>query len=57
MRRSVVFDFVHEDAVSADDKANTTSIILILGIICLGNLVFALSNESFARALEVMGRL
>jgi len=52
-----VFDFVHEDAVSADDKANTTSIILILGIICLGNLVFALSNESFARALEVMGRL
>ena len=52
-----MFDFVHEDAVPAEDKVNTTSIILILVAICLGNLVFALSSESFAHAVELIGRL
>ena len=55
MRGSVMFDFVHEEAVPAEDRANSISIVLILVIICLGNLVLALSNDSYARALELMG--
>jgi len=51
-----MFDFIHEEAMARKDKANTTSIILILVIICLGNLVFALSSESFAQALDLLGQ-
>jgi len=51
-----MFGFIREAAAPAGDKADTTSIVLTLVIICLGNLVLALSSEPFARALELMGR-
>lgn len=50
-------NFVQQEVVPAEDKSNLTSAVLIRVIISLGNLVLALSNESFARALELMGRL
>lgn len=52
-----MFDFVHQEIVPAEEKPNMTSAILILVIICLANLVFAVLNETFARALELMGQL
>lgn len=50
-------NFVQQEAAPAQDKTNMTSAVLILVIISLGNLVLALSNESFARALALIGQL
>lgn len=52
-----MFDFVHQEVVPAEEKPGVMSAVLILVIICLGNLVFALLSESFARALELMGQM
>jgi hypothetical protein len=52
-----MFDFVHQEVVPAEDKPDVASAALIFVIICLSNLVFALLNKSFARALELMGQI
>ena len=40
----------------AKDKRDAFALILVLVVVCLGNLVLVLTSETFARAVELAGQ-
>ena len=39
-----------------EDKRDAFALVLVLVVICLGNLVLVLASEPFARAVELTGQ-
>jgi uncharacterized membrane protein len=46
-----------EATAQAKDKRDALTLLLVLLVICLGNLALVLASETFARAVELTGQL